>query len=395
MWNSALVEGRYLTLPVSLKEWEHLRILSKRGSIALPCCGGKGYSRLSPVGTQHFVHDQNHGCIPESEEHLAAKQEIVLACRGLGFEPITEYRGDGWAADVFVRTDKSMFCFEVQWTWQSFSETLVRQATYERSGVRCCWFFARVPGREPVLVEDEACRRLATGLGTPMFQLLKRNSSETERQTFDVELNGKQRPLKSFVKDLVGKRLRYRSGSVVSPVTVTVPTWRVRCSFCSWFVRFACLSKIHARMQCGADIELIHNPLAELLPWAYEPLLRRFVERLEEFNGILQFEMQHHGTTHYSEFSCRRCQKMKVTHKALSSADGYRKEGIYTIQTHVGNAMLGHWCDNDLCAIVHPDETIELQTVPTFSELRWEQVRPNLPRSGLFRRGSPESNFSF
>lgn len=86
---------------------------------------------------------------------------------------------------------------------------------------------------------------------------------------------------------------------------------------------------------------------------------------------------------------------MKVTHKVLSSADGYRKEGTYMIQTHIGEILLGHWCDNELCAIVHPDETIELQTVPTLAELRWEQVRPNRTRFGLFRPLNPESCSSF
>jgi len=99
----ALLDGKNVVLPLEEAEWGELqeRLRSKNIELTMPCCKGQAYMRLSPAGTQHFVHQVDIGCKQsESEVHQLAKLEIVRACRDLELHAIPEYGGDGWRADV-------------------------------------------------------------------------------------------------------------------------------------------------------------------------------------------------------------------------------------------------------------------------------------------------------
>jgi hypothetical protein len=101
--------GKDIVLPLDDHEWEELqqRLRSKVIELTMPCCNGPAYMRVSPAGTQHFVHQIDIGCKQsESEVHQLAKLEIVRACRELKIEAIPEYEGDGWRADVLVKHAK-------------------------------------------------------------------------------------------------------------------------------------------------------------------------------------------------------------------------------------------------------------------------------------------------
>ena len=93
----ALVEGQSVILPLEDEEWQNLqrRLRAREVQVTLPCCNGLGYMRVSPLGTQHFVHHNDVGCGPESEIHALAKMEIVSACKDLHLEAIPEFVGDG------------------------------------------------------------------------------------------------------------------------------------------------------------------------------------------------------------------------------------------------------------------------------------------------------------
>jgi hypothetical protein len=52
---SAYVNGeRQIASLLNQSEWEDLR--TKKPAIELGCCRGRGFMRVSKLGTQHFVH---------------------------------------------------------------------------------------------------------------------------------------------------------------------------------------------------------------------------------------------------------------------------------------------------------------------------------------------------
>ena len=153
-----LLNGQNIIAPLDEKEWDNLqeRVRSKEIELHLPCCQGLAYPRVSPRGAQHFVHFVNSACTPESETYLLAKLEIIKACRKLGYDAIPEFCGEGWRADVLVRSANWSCCFEVQVSPQSFQETIRRQKTYKDHDLRCCWLFRQLPERQPLNLEQMA-----------------------------------------------------------------------------------------------------------------------------------------------------------------------------------------------------------------------------------------------
>ena len=124
----ASLDGKEVVLPLDDAEWEELqqRLRSKEIQLTMPCCNGQGFMRVSPAGTQHFVHQVDIGCKQsESEVHQLAKLEIVRACRELKLQAVPEYEGNGWRADVLVKHPKWNVVFEVQVSPQTFQETSV------------------------------------------------------------------------------------------------------------------------------------------------------------------------------------------------------------------------------------------------------------------------------
>ncbi|WP_275523275.1 hypothetical protein [Kamptonema sp. UHCC 0994] len=62
-----------------------------------------------------------------------------------------------------IKTDRGQLvqlAFEVQWSPQTLEETNVRQAKYQRDGIRCCWLFRQLPTSHDIARQD-----------LPMFKL--------------------------------------------------------------------------------------------------------------------------------------------------------------------------------------------------------------------------------
>lgn len=146
----ATVNNEIVLAPfLSDDDWRTLkkRIKQEKLHVKIPCCGNSGYLRTSKRGMNHFVHKVRGDCTSGSEtwQHLKAKYEIVLACREAGYDAITEAEGEGWRADVLATKGRIKIAFEIQWSPQTLETTLERQERYEKSGIRCCWFFKKPP----------------------------------------------------------------------------------------------------------------------------------------------------------------------------------------------------------------------------------------------------------
>jgi hypothetical protein len=151
------------------QEWKDLKKKVQDGSVKLTtaCCGVECYAR-DRQGTRHFVHKHVGNCSTgkgETMEHLLLKARILRGCRNAGYEVDTEVDGDGWRADVLATKGKIKVAFEVQWSPQTYEETVERQKKYEDSNVRGVWLFRKMPD-QTVSSTDVQLKRYI-----PMFQI--------------------------------------------------------------------------------------------------------------------------------------------------------------------------------------------------------------------------------
>lgn len=140
---SAMVDGRLVCGPL-LDEpaWSRLR----GRPITLQPCGHRGFTRVSKLGTHHFVHERDCDChSPESSEHLHVKALVAQAVARAGWAAATEVPGHGFVADVLGTSGPSRVAFEVQKSRQVLREYERRQSNYESAGIRCVWLVERVP----------------------------------------------------------------------------------------------------------------------------------------------------------------------------------------------------------------------------------------------------------
>jgi|JI9StandDraft_1071089.scaffolds.fasta_scaffold61099_2 hypothetical protein len=108
-----------------------------------------------------------------SKKHDRIQQEIVSACRHLGFKATQEFSGQDWRADVYVPNNRKPIAFEIQLSPQSLRKTLERQSKYIRDGITGCWFFenpvSKLNEERPDLplfyVEDAMDSNLKVNLG--------------------------------------------------------------------------------------------------------------------------------------------------------------------------------------------------------------------------------------
>ncbi len=140
---SALVDEELVCAPLlDEQRWKEL----KGHPVTLQPCGHRGFTRVSPLGTQHFVHERDSGCEhSESPEHLHLKAVIAVAANSAGWQAATEVSGDGFVADVMAVAEQRRVAFEVQRSKQILREYQHRQERYRQQDIRSVWFAKSVP----------------------------------------------------------------------------------------------------------------------------------------------------------------------------------------------------------------------------------------------------------
>jgi hypothetical protein len=80
-----------------------------------------------------------------TEDHLRIVTQVALAARktdwNVDVEAVGESNGEAWRADVLVTNASERVAIEVQWSPQTWEQTLERQRRYAAAGVRCIWLF--------------------------------------------------------------------------------------------------------------------------------------------------------------------------------------------------------------------------------------------------------------
>ena len=177
--------------------WANLKIEVKDGSVTLTtvCCHNECFPRESKLGTRHFVHRKGTDCgfgKGETFEHMLLKARILRGCRDAGYEVDTEEEGDGWRADVLAKNDKWKFAFEIQWSPQTYEETVERQLRYEKADIRCAWIFRKMPDQSASTIVHQPQKYI------PMFQVEWDMYDRPEICGLDVETFAKELLLSHF-----------------------------------------------------------------------------------------------------------------------------------------------------------------------------------------------------
>ena len=167
----AILDGKQIIGELmDFQEWKELKkaVKEKAVSLTLPCCHEECTPCDSNHGLRFFRHKKETNCNVgkgETLEHMLLKACILRGCRYAHYEVEAEKEGDGWRADVFATNGKSKVAFEVQWSPQTYEETVERQKKYEDSHVRGVWLFRKMPD-QTVSSTDVKLKRYI-----PMFQV--------------------------------------------------------------------------------------------------------------------------------------------------------------------------------------------------------------------------------
>lgn len=255
----ALIKDKFVVSSLlSDEQWQKLKdaYLNKEFEIVIAQTGKRGYPRTSKLGLNHFAHlpgEKPPDWKSESPEHLYAKDQIVRAAIAMGWKAEPEYiSNEGWIADVFltkvVKGKELKLAFEVQWSPQTLFETEQRQEKYIESGVRCCWFFKRLP-------YDEKWDKPSKDI--PMFRL-----SLGEDSQMYVEFMCKNIGLYDFVCSLLNGEIKYYS-EVYLPMGLLLEIeykfYRTTCWRCGSIQYKYLISTIMHKTKCGKEFSFIEE----------------------------------------------------------------------------------------------------------------------------------------
>jgi len=186
-------------------EWNHVKKSLKQNPeyLHFKCCNSPVYARVSKKGLRHFVHKNTDSCnyIHESEDHLLLKLEVHKACQDNGWDAEIEFAGDNFRADVLASNGKHKVAFEIQLTRQDFQTTVNRQRAFEEAGIRCAWFFKRIP-------KDYRPDKFL-----PLFEL---DIDNDRIQPYRCNVSGKEMPVRECVELLLKGNIKYRKNLVVN-----------------------------------------------------------------------------------------------------------------------------------------------------------------------------------
>ena len=127
--------------------WAALKKTYKADKLCMPCCRTNAIPKTSRLNNFFFAHARSDECAsaPETAEHIYLKTQMARAAQSCGWSVVTEAPGetpDGikWVADVLCTKGQAKVALEVQLSYQTTSELVSRQLSYEKSGVRAAWF---------------------------------------------------------------------------------------------------------------------------------------------------------------------------------------------------------------------------------------------------------------
>lgn len=285
------------------EEWSDLKAKVKcnKLELILPCCGKNGFLRTSKLGLKHFVHSKSDNCSweHESPEHLRAKQLIIEACRECGWDAVPEFSESNWRADVLATKDGKRIAFEVQWSKQTYIETNDRTEKYEKSNVRVCWFFRKIPTE----LEYYPIKRIPA-----FFLYLNENQ-------FNVKLGKHIFSLKEFVNNLLQKKIKYcKQFKANQSNRIIIDLYRYKCYRCGSEQYIHSVGHISLDNECCKDMSIsLAGTIYANHGIDYHPLIIQKVEETvnSEFEhmspGPIMHRYYHYFKCNIIAYGCYKC----------------------------------------------------------------------------------------
>lgn len=229
---SALIDGELVCAPLlDEQRWQEL----KGREFSLQPCGHRGFGRVSPQGTQHFVHERDSGCEhSESSEHLHLKTVVAQAVAAAGWQAGTEVVGNGFIADVLATRGDQRVAFEVQRSKQVLRDYRHRQQRYRDEGIRCVWFARAAPAGYVV------------GPDLPLFVVDGWDGRPT------AVLVGRTLPVAEVVGSLLDGRVRWTSEIACQRQTHDI--LRLLCPVCGQSREVVVSRWLHGTCVCGLPV---------------------------------------------------------------------------------------------------------------------------------------------
>lgn len=184
-------------------EWREIKENYRSMDLRMPCCDSAAIPKTSKLNNFFFSHARRGECTtaPESAEHIFLKTVIAKSAVRAGWSVFTEWSGETpsgakWTADVFCEKGNAKIALEVQLSYQTVQELLVRQDLYKQSGIRAAWFVSSTKFKEGYFNPSKS---------VPFFYLLPFElGQEPSLKGFDVALS-------EFVMALLSKRVTWES----------------------------------------------------------------------------------------------------------------------------------------------------------------------------------------
>lgn len=235
---SAIVDGDLVCAPLLPDaRWQQLR----GGRVELQPCGHRGFPRVSPLGTRHFVHERDSDCHhSESPEHLHLKAVVARAVAAAGWQAGTEVPGDGFIADVLACRGGRRVALEVQRSRQVLQQYRARQDTYARAGVRAVWLANSVPSGH---LDDPEL---------PLFLVTDWVGEEAR-----CVVAGRTLPVPHLVMALLNGACRWRPE--VATAQETIAWVRTVCPVCGARRAVVVDRWVEGRCRCGLPV-VVHDP---------------------------------------------------------------------------------------------------------------------------------------
>lgn len=229
---SALVDGHLVCAPLlDEQQWSAV----KGQSVLLQPCGHRGFGRVSPLGTQHFVHERDSGCEHnESPEHMHLKAVVARAASDSGWQAGTEVAGEGFVADVLASRDEQRIAFEVQRSKQVLRQYQQRQECYRQAGIRAVWLARGVPS-------GYIC--------TPAVPLFIVSGWDGQPQAVAA---GRQLPVPDLVDALLAGQVHWRAEVATTQRTSDIV--RLLCPVCGTRRDVAVARWVQGRCVCGLPV---------------------------------------------------------------------------------------------------------------------------------------------
>lgn len=207
-------------------EWRRMKSGWKTGVYRMTCCNAAAQLKTSANGVQFFSHLANECAIaPETVWHREGKAVILDALQEMGIEGREKASGISpsarrWQADILFESSGRLIAIELQRSYQTLHEFLLRQERFASAGMECYWLMRQEGFRtlqkatlKEALLRDFGHNAPSKDIGTGMIPELP-VAMLVPGVALPVQFGQlKSSTVRQWLEALVTKQFKYRFGT--------------------------------------------------------------------------------------------------------------------------------------------------------------------------------------